>query len=313
MFARRQDIVHVGQDGWLFLTGGTNDVLAQYRRTLAIWWRLRLWDRLIRARTARAQSLGIRCLHAIVPEKLSIYDDRTDGLRYDAGRSPARRLAARLMDFPGFVDLVAPMRAERDGPHPLYRRTDSHWSYEGCLIAYRALMRACGAIPPADITERIRFTTDDVGDLGEKLPGRPHESVINWSIHRDAKRIFANPLVQAFEAARRERELHVGAHVVYRNDSAQADPRTVMLFGDSCAHFSPILLTGFLSESFRELHFVWSANIDWGHVARIGPDILIVEHAERFLARVPDDALDLDSVRRDLPPQTAPGAVTAAT
>lgn len=293
MARTHREIVHRGRDGWLFLIGGTNGVLGQYRRSLAGWWHLRRWARLIEARAARAGALGIRTIHTIVPEKLSVYDDRTLDLSFDPHLSPARRLARRLDRMPGFVDLVAPLRAARDGATPLYRRTDSHWTYDGCLIGYRALMRACGAVPPPDIAERPRFETEGLWDLGDKLPDRPRETVVNWAVLREASRAHASPMVEAYEAAGRAGELHVGAHVIYRNPSPHADPRTVVLFGDSYAHYAPILLTSLLAESFRELHFVWSSSLDWAYVERVRPDILMVEMAERFLARLPDDRFDL--------------------
>ena len=296
------ETVHVGRDGWLFLVGGTNAVLRQYRPTIAGWWRLRRWARLIAARTRRAERLGIRCLHVFVPEKLSIYEDRTDGLAFDPANGPARRLARRLAGYSGFVDLVAPLRAVRDGPVPLYRRTDSHWTNDGCLIGYRALLRACGAVAPPDIADRARFETDGVWDLGAKLPDRPREAITSWMLARDAVRVRASDLVESYEAEGRSSDLHVGAHVVYRNEGPRADPRTLVLFGDSYAHFAPIMLTGLLAETFREVHFVWSSSLDWGYVERIRPDILVFEMAERFLRRVPDDRFDLSRyASADLP------------
>ena len=307
-----QDIVHVGRDGWLFLIGGTNGVLGQYRRSLAGWWRLRRWARLIEARAARAQRLGIRYVHTLVPEKLSIYDDRTDGLAYDPTRSPARRLARRLAGLPGFVDLVAPMRAARDGGPDLFRRTDSHWTYDGCLLGYRALLRACQALPPPDIGERPRFPTEGVWDLADKLPDPPRETVTNWAVERDAVRAYASPLVAAYEAAGRAGDLHVGAHVIYRNASPHADPRTLVLFGDSYAHYAPILLTGLLAESFSEMHFIWSSSIDWTYVERVRPDVLMFEMAERFLARLPDDTFDVGDYETPEMPAAAKRAAAPA-
>lgn len=305
MQRKHREIVHVGREGWLFLIGGSNGVLAQYRVSLSRWWRLRAWAKLIAARAARARGLGIRYVHTLVPEKLSVYDDRTDGLGFDAGRSPARSLARRLMDNPAFVDLVGPMRAARDGPVPLYYRTDTHWNYDGCLFAYRTLLRACGAVPPADLFERPRFETTRVRDLGDKLADRPTETASHGIIDRDARRYYASPLVVAYEAAGRAPDLHVGAHVVYRNDSPDADPRTVVLFGDSYAHFAPIMLTGLLAETFREVHFVWSSSLDWSYIESVRPDLLIFEMAERFLTRLPDDRFDIRAFQKDLPPEIA--------
>lgn len=293
MWHKKREIVHVGREGWLFLIGGTNGVLDQYRSTWT-WWRLlRAWARLIEARSARAGGLGIRYLHIVVPEKLSVYDDRTDGLAYDPRKSPARRLARRLSASKAYVDLLGPMRGARDGPGPLYYRTDTHWNHDGCLVGYRALMRACSAVVPPDIDGRPRFETEQVRDLGEKLPTRLRERASLCRIARDAVRTYVSPLVESYEAADRAPYLHVGAHVVFRNDNPIADPRTLMLYGDSYAHFAPIMLTGLLAESFREVHFVWSSSLDWDHIARVRPDILVTEIAERFMVRVPDDDYDL--------------------
>lgn len=130
-------------------------------------------------------------------------------------------------------------------------------------------------------------------DLGEKLSERPRERLERFMLLRDAKRVEVGPLLAAYEAQGRDREAHVGAHVVFRNETEGADPRRLVLFGDSCAHFDPFLLTGLLAESFREVHFVWSASLDWGYIERVRPDILLFELAERFLARLPRDDFDV--------------------
>ncbi len=147
-------------------------------------------------------------------------------------------------------------------------------------------------------------------DLGEKLPARPVETAMHGKIDYEARRVFASPLVEAYEAAGRAIDLHVGAHVRFRNDSPDADPRTVVLFGDSYAHFAPIMLTGLVAETFREVHFVWSSSIDWSYVAAVKPDLLLFEIAERFLVRLPDDSFDVaaQGAGDDLAP-----AATAAT
>lgn len=288
-----RESVHVGRDGWLFLIGGTNRVMDRYRGGLRHWLLLRGWVRLIRARARRAERLGIRCLHVIVPEKLSVYDDKTDGLRYAPAKASTRRLARYLARHPAYLDLLAPLRAARNGPVPLYLRTDTHWTAQGCLLAYREIMRALGAIPPADIGTRPGIVSDQLMDLGEKLAARPRERIERFMLQRDAKRVETGAFLAAYEAQGRDPEVHVGAHVVYRNAGPAADPRRVVLFGDSCAHFDPFLLTGLLAESFHEVHFVWSSSLDWAYIERVRPDILLFELAERFLARLPSDDYDV--------------------
>ena len=297
MFAKRWDPVHVGRDGWLFLTGGSNRVMEQYGHGLGRWWRLRAWARLIEARAARAARLGIRSTTLIVPEKLSVYDNLAGALAYDPGRAPTRALARRLARNAAYVDLLQPFRAARDGA-PLYLRTDTHWSVEGYLLAYRELMRALGAVPPPEIGARPRFEAERLMDLGEKVPGQPRETVSHLVIQRAAERVHAGALVEAYEAEGRASALHTGAHVVYRNADPGIDRRRLVLFGDSYAHFTPIMLTGLLAESFAEVHFVWSSSFDWDYIERVRPDLLVFELAERFLARVPRDDYDVAAARR---------------
>ena len=290
---RGDEAVHVGRHGWLFLVGGSNRVMDRYRGAISQWRVLRGWVRLIEERAARAERLGIRSLHVVVPEKLSVYDHMTHGLRYVAANASTRRLARRLARNPAYLDLLAPLRARRDGPVPMYLHTDTHWTADGCLVVYREIMRALGAVPPPDLGSRPRTFTPSLMDLGDKVIPPQHEIVTHILPQRDAVRAETGALLAAHEAAGREVDLHVGAHAVFRNEAASADPRCLVLFGDSCAHFSPFMLTGFLAESFREVHFVWSSGLDWDYIERVGPDILLFEVAERFLSRVPTDDYDV--------------------
>ncbi|KMO33338.1 hypothetical protein VQ03_25165 [Methylobacterium tarhaniae] len=287
---------HEGKDGWLFLTGGTNEVADQYRRIPPMDRVLRQWRRRIVQRVRRCQGLGARYLHLVVPEKLSIYEDRFDGLALDPRHAPARRLGALMRwSWSGrraWIDLLGPMRAHRGGPD-LHYRTDTHWNIHGCLLAYRMVCRACRATPRTDLLERPFHEFEAVLDIGNKLDAQPLETVRNYQLFRDAERVGGGALIDAYSAAGRLGELHGGAHAVYRNRSPQADPRTLVLFGDSCANFAPNGLTAMLAETFREVHFIWSSNLDWGYVERILPDIVLCEQVERFLPRVPEDDFDL--------------------
>lgn len=289
---------HAGKDGWLFLTGGTNEVADQYRRVRSMDGVLRGWRRQILRRIRRARTFGARYLHLVVPEKLSVYEDRFDGLTLDPRLAPVRRLGTLMRwSWPGrraWIDLLGPMRAART-ERDLHYRTDTHWNIHGCLLAYRLVCRACGARPRVDFLDRPFHEFEAVLDIGNKLADPPLETVRNYQLFRDAERVGGGRLIDAFTAAGRLGELHSGAHAVYRNRSPDADPRILVLFGDSCANFAGNGLTAMLAETFREVHFIWSSNIDWTYVERILPDIVLCEQVERFLPRVPEDDFDLAS------------------
>ena len=48
-----------------------------------------------------------------------------------------------------------------------------------------------------------------------------------------------------------------------------------------------------LSETFRNVHFVWSTGLDWDLIERIRPNIVITEIAERFMSTLPKDDLNV--------------------
>lgn len=294
--------VHEGRDGWLFLTAGSNNVIGQFSDTPAMKKRLAGWRALLLARSRRCARLGTTYRHLIVPEKLTVYDDRLQGLDIDQRLSPAVRLRRSLVWHPQLrracPDLVAAFRARRAG-EDLYYRTDSHWSFAGRMVAYRALCASLGVTPREDLAERPSHEERFQGDLGGQLLPPQAETVRVYQLQRDAVRHYASPIVEAREAAGAIGTLHVGAHVIYRNPSPEADPRRIVVFGDSYAHFAPVMLTIMLAETFREVHFVWSTSLDWRYIERTLPDILVTQIAERFMFQVPDDTFDLDAYVAD--------------
>ena len=290
--------IHEGRDGWLFLTAGSNNVIGQFRRSKRIRAALRDWTRIVVARHARCRRLGIGYLHVVVPEKLTIYDHKLDGLKVAVRLSPALRLRRGLIWHPrvrrACLDLVGLFRTHRDA-EDLFFRTDSHWSLAGCRLAYRAVCAAWGARPVEDFSDRPFHDRVHAGDLGQRFDPPRSEPARHHALQRDASRIYASPIVRAREAAGVPETLHVGAHVIYRNEKPEADPRRLVLFGDSYAHFAPIMLTILLAETFREVHFLWSASIDWAYVERVRPDLVLTQVAERFMYRAPDDAFDIEA------------------
>lgn len=291
-----QLIVHEGLDGWLFLTGGTNFVTTLYEREGGHLPDSNLcrWRDAIVERRRRCDALGVAYAHLVAPEKLTIYGHKQARPLVDADLAPAIRLKALFendaSDF-GWVDLVSPMRARRD-EIDLYWRTDTHWTPEGCLLAYELLCQALKLTPNAELAKRPARAQKKVMDLGGKFDPPLWEEVreIDWL--SDARRVYANRIAHILETPLHGGAIHVGAHVVFRNEKAPNDKK-ILLFGDSFAAVGTDRLTAQLAETARELVFVWSANVDWGLVERVKPDILITEIAERYMALAPNDRFRL--------------------
>ena len=291
--------VHRGKDGWLFLIGGSNDALGYYTSPDVFTdVTVRQWTSLLLARRERCRELGITYAHLIVPDKLGVYGDKFDGRLPYRSRSPATVLpqaAANAGLGNELVDILPELVRNRKEAR-LFWQTDTHWTFEGCLIAYRVLCDRLGLAPVPDIVRGDSVSFGLLLDLGQKLDPPVVEQFHTGRVAQRARRVAANPLVCWKERHGLENDggLHVGSNVVFCNHHPGAVDKCAVLFGDSFSEYRPHLLTGMLAETFRELHFVWSASIDWDYVRRVGPDVLITETAERFAGQVPTDDFDLD-------------------
>ena len=284
--------VHEGLDGWLFLRGGTNFVTSLYSRDSGHLpdAKIALWKILIEHRAARCKALGIECAHLIVPDKLTIYGDKQSEPLVDPELAPAIRLAELLQSSPAsasYLDLVGPMRAQRR-MCDVYWRTDSHWSPEGCHLAYRALCERLKLDPEEDLLDRPHETFSAPMDLGGRVDPMKWETVRKYNFAEKARRVWINRVTRYLEDPVYQEEIHVGARSRFHNPNAR-NQKSVLIVGDSYARPGSDSLTGMLAETVRTLEFVWSSEIDWRMVKRTRPDILIVEVAERFLTLLPKD------------------------
>lgn len=308
------DEVHIGKNGYLFLLQGANNVGSQYKDSPESKFFLVHWRMVISQRERKLQALGIPYKHILMPEKITIYDHFLDNLLIDWKMSPAwrlyfedeyynhfpmrrlridRYLKRRALWRGTLIDLIKPLRNRRD-EQDLFYRTDSHLSFAGRVVAYREICRAVQAEPVRDLWERPTiYHAGWAGDLGTAFDPPRYEGTTLHAIQRDAIRVFASPIVEHMERRGLEGALHTGAHVIYKNARA-ADPRRVVLFGDSYANFMPTGLTIMLAETFRELHFIWSTQIDYGYIERVRPDLVLTEMSERFVFRPADDTWDLE-------------------
>ncbi|BAU90944.1 hypothetical protein MPPM_2339 [Methylorubrum populi] len=311
--------VYEGRDGWLFLIRGNNRVLEQYGRpgvSRATLWR---WRRMIETRVRRCARLGATYLHALAPEKLTVHPERAEELVFDPARAPALRLARWLTASPGaraWVDLAGAFRAAKDGP-PLYLRTDTHWTFEGCVLAYRTVVARMGVRPRDDIeARRDRTALPFSGDLGRKFAPHRAELAEGTAFASRARRVHANDLLREMEALGRGGDAHLGTHAVFRNDDPKADPRRLVIFGDSyaqhTAHSPVATLTALFADTFREVHFLWSTGIDWRYLEEVRPDFVLGEMAERFVIDLPPPNIRIERLAELARERKLMGEITAA-
>ena len=279
-------VAQVGNEGWLFLVGGTNEILSQYRGEFVFEddWADR-WESALNLRRREADELGAQLVVLLVPDKLPVMAHQfPDGI--DDGRASA---AGRLTAMDPAV--VFPLEALRRLPDGAFLRTDTHLSLEGNMELARAVGEALGMDLVGD------FRPDGVshltaGDLGSKFDPQVVEQITIRGDWGDAEVIEDNSA--AFRAA----GTHVGIRLHLRNTTAR-DPRAVVLFGDSYGFSAPHYqgLAWFLGQVFAEVHFVWTPfGWDPDYVRKVGAEVVICQGAERFAARPPELRIDVDRI-----------------
>lgn len=291
--------VHRAADGHLYLIGGSNDVLRLYtddgfaQAVDLAAWRVRL-----EARAAFFHRLGIPWAQVLAPEKLSITGDAVLADLVGPGANPP---GARLLATVGHKALVYPrgyLREQAGKGYPVYPRTDSHWTAAGALCAFQWLAPTLGLhldFAPVLALEPYRLSYR--GDLwNADFPDLPPDTFSRYRMPAQIRRIAANELVELKERENLENAggLHVGSYVAFRNDASER-PERLVLFGSSFSEYRPecSLLTFLAALFFREVHFVWSSDLDTGFIERLAPDIALIEMPERFLTECPTDRFDL--------------------
>lgn len=294
-----ESLIHEGLEDWIFLTGGSNYVTTLYDRNSGNLpdATLRCWQNLLERRAARCRALGIGYVHVIVPDKLTIYGHKQGRPLVDPDLSPAVRLSQMMQDSQAsdaLLDLVTPMRAVRDVME-LYWKSDTHWTPEGCVLAYRQICLRLGVVPRDTPLEAPNREFGAMLDLGQKLSPQRWETVSEYAFAGDARRTLVNCVAAILEDPAYGSEIHRGSRVIYQNPKAR-NRLKILLFGDSYASQRDNFLTGLFAETAQSVEFVWSSSLDWRHVKQVRPDILITEIAERFMSVVPRDRAILPAI-----------------
>ena len=280
-------IAIVGHDGWLFLCGGTNANLGQYVGEVQMesGW-LQGWRDVLLRRDAELRALGVAAATIVVPDKLAVYEQHYPEPLNKVGPRPVERLLAGG-DLPLLYPL-AELRAAAEREH-VYLRTDTHLTFHGNELLFASLREPLGIAAAPDLGGLEARPYAAQGDLGVKFdPAVLEVMAVPHTLH-------AAHIAEDNREAVAATGGHVGTRRIYRNEAAP-DRRTAVLFGDSfgfgAEHYQGI--AWFLAQVFRETHFLWVPfGWDPGYARAAGADVVVIQGAERFVARVPDVAVDV--------------------
>ena len=289
------DDVHVGQDGWLYLQTGSNIVLSlltdpgTYPEALHD-----AWVSLLMERSRRLVALGVQYVHIVAPDKLSVFPEFYGDGTSNFSAAPLARLTRERLIHGEPACLLDPTTVLHDakGTLPSFFKTDSHWTIFGAHLVCQQICRHLGVDPSFDFTKQTIGRSSVVFDLGEKLSPTVAETNFYMPSSATISRVHANARVLQREEAERTQTPaagHHGCHIVLHNSAGHVRNEVVVLFGDSFSDYRPSSLTWLLAEEFSDVHFIWSAGLDFDYVQRVSATIVVSELAERFMSRLPQD------------------------
>jgi alginate O-acetyltransferase complex protein AlgJ len=288
------EIAIVGRDGWLFLCGGTNANLGQHVGAVQMepGW-VEEWRAVVRRRDADLRDLGVASALLVAPDKLAVYEEHYPEDLTRQGPRPIERLLA-VGDLP-IVYPLAQLRAAAASGEEVYMRTDTHLTFRGNELLFSSVLDGLEVENPPDFAALPLRSYPVAGDLGVKFDPQ----IV--SIVSEPGSLHQARIVEDNRAEIAAVDGHIGTRRVFRNDQAP-DPRVAVVFGDSFGFGAPNYqgLSWFLAQAFREVHFVWVPfGWDADYVRRVGAEAVLIQGAERFVARVPHVNVDASGLAEE--------------
>jgi hypothetical protein len=288
--------VLAGTDGWAFPCDDAVGTIEQMLGRLTLTDpELHRYRALIAGAAGQLAELGVPYFVAIAPAKAAVHPERlpVSSPPLAAPRLRAQMLSALAGSGANVIDLLAPMSAAAQSGRQLYYKRDSHWNYEGALIAARTILDvirsagvAAGQLPDGD----IRWLAETVeGDLA----GMPAVALDDGLFTPAQPTGAAEPGLRPDEQALRIRRVDPPPHLVARDSAAAVaqtagdgnGPRLLVVHDLSGQRLLPFLAACFASSSW-----LGRRALDADLIASERPSVVVQVLDEPELVRVPHES-----------------------
>lgn len=273
----------LGKDGYLFLTEGSNNVLARYNEHGHSIERLaEQWVDLFRRRKRIVEDAGGRYFQLIVPEKITVVPELfPEPLSVP---TPLLRRVEELLESdpsmsPSYISITKLFWQNRLRS---VSRTDSHPSAFGAYSIISAVAAASGLEELSE--QNFKKTVLKNGDLGFRFLGIPLGDMTDEPIADN----FRDPeLVEAIYPS----QGNTGTHMKWKNDVSLYD-RKLIAFGNSCFERGrrSMGMSWWAARLFRHFDFHWTGSFSVSAVLASEADIVICQTVERFLFVAPPES-----------------------
>lgn len=248
--------VIIGKDGWLFYGGTLDDYLGRMPLTQ------RAVDNIahnLALMQGYGKSKGAKVLFVVAPNKNSLYPEQMPYYyRKGENNNVSKLFAAFDQADVAYVDLFKFFESQEE---VLYFTKDSHWNYEGAILATNAVLKSYdkSTIKQREVVSDIEF----IGDIEKMLypiTAQP-ESVNgvaegNWAYVGEESSVEAAMLETTGEGE-----------------------GSLLMFRDSFANN----MIPLLAPEFENSYFSKMVPYDLTQINHINPDCIIIERAERHI------------------------------
>jgi hypothetical protein len=241
---------------------------------------LESWRQFILMNYQGAKAFGIQFRYLVVPEKQIVLPQ----FRWiDSGESGEHALDNRPINhikalFPGGDEfpLVYPVETFKahQGECELYFRGNSHWCYTGCWLAGLDMVRSF--FPDPSFQEKLASI-----DIKTERHVMQHDLLLHYSDNVPFEE-YISIETPGTTAERhytiKETGHHTGSSVRLINEHAPIQEKLAII-GDSYS----LWVIGVFSHFFREVHFMWTKQINWQRMSDMQFKYVVWQSAERFL------------------------------
>jgi len=289
----------LGREGYVFLYGGSNNVLSLYTDTgnePLVRQKVAGWTELFARRAAALADRGIAYLQCVIPEKSTVLPSLAP-----AELTPVtpylKLLEAEMAGQAHYVSILQ-SPALRQAGRAFFLKVDSHLAPSGAYAVIQALLERFAVIRPS--------LAGPVLDLLAKLHADISPGRVTIASGDIAKRMFGVPIYEHYqdlnspllaglahsvaEVAKHHppEPQHIGTRLVWRNPAAPLPMKGVAFAnsffeqGSASRH-----LSWWGKHLFQEFHFLWQPQVDFAYVEAHKPDLVICQTIERFLKQIP--------------------------
>ena len=281
--------VELGIDGWLYYTLEDNmNIVKNTYPNFDESVLEKICQQQIKIKDKLAEQ-GIEYVLALSPSKVSIYPEYIASGEYEIQSTPVDILADYLeahsdLKVIRLKDALLKEKALSD--ELLYFKTDTHWNWKGCYIAYEDIvehLNKWGIMKkePVEVSYDIGERTGDLSVmLGKKDEDAIEKSPI-WVINDQRAKLIKNgERYKMLSEYLLEEDIPQG---FYYENASDIDGISMVFFADSM--FGSFMLP-LLAESCSDMTFVWNYKIDSGLIKKLQPDVVMFSMGERYLNRM---------------------------